>query len=69
MIIPIGTKVIILNAPSLTPKCIAGLECTVTGYEDVPPTSTTRLRLRADKDVTFRYPTLFPWQIKVISKL
>ena len=69
MIIPIGTKVVILDRPQLIPKCIAGLECTVTGYEDHPPTVITRLHLMADKDVTFRYPTLFPWQIEVISKL
>jgi hypothetical protein len=64
MIIPMGTKVVILDNPSLIPRCIAGLECTVTGYEDNPPTSITRLCLRADKDVTFRYPKLFPWQVK-----
>lgn len=62
--IPIGAKVVILDHPSLNPKCVAGLECVVTGYEKDPPTAITRLRLEADEDVTFRYPTLFPWEVK-----
>lgn len=68
MIIPIGTKVVILDKPSLIPRCIVGLVCTVTGYEDDPPTVITRLRLKADKDTMFRYPTLFPWEIEIVGK-
>ena len=67
MIIPIGARVVVLDSPSLIPRCIAGLECTVTGYEENPPTVITRLRLKADKDTTFRYPTLFPWEVKQLD--
>jgi len=68
MPVPIGTKVVILDRPQLIPRCIAGMICTVVGYEDNPPNAITRLRLDAEKNTMFRYPTLFPWEVETIEE-
>lgn len=68
MIIPIGTKVIIKDKSTLGMfRCLADTICTVIGYENNPPTAITRLQLKTVADTLFRYPTLFPWEIRVID--
>lgn len=67
MVIPIGTRVRIKKSPMLIPRSLAGQEATVTGYEDSPPTVTSLHYLELDGDVTFKYPSLFSWEVEIIK--
>ena len=67
MIVPIGSRVVIKDHPMLLPHCLAGCGATVVGYADNPPTVISQHHLERDGDVTFKWPSLFSWEFKVIA--
>ena len=64
-IIAIGTWVRVTRDTG--PLDFKGCIGQVTGYETRPPRITTRLWLTRPGDVTFKYPLVFPWCVKVIE--